>query len=124
MFESSPGGNLGFEPDFKLSQEMVDIMGHKVDSAPFKQFATLCVQAYLALRPHYHAFIDLVSLMLDTKLPCFRGKTIQQLRTRFAPEMSDRDAAKYMMTVINTCYNNIRSKMYDQLQYFQNEIPY
>uniref|UniRef100_A0A7E4V1C1 1-phosphatidylinositol 4-kinase n=1 Tax=Panagrellus redivivus TaxID=6233 RepID=A0A7E4V1C1_PANRE len=124
MFESSPGGNLGFEPDFKLSQEMVDIMGHKVDSAPFKQFATLCVQAYLAIRPHYNAFISLVSMMLDTKLPCFRGKTIQQFRTRFAPEANDRDAAKYMNTIINNCFNNMRSKMYDQLQYFQNDIPY
>lgn len=43
---------------------------------------------------------------------------------RFAPEMNEKDAAKYMMTVITNCYQNIRSKMYDQLQYFQNDIPY
>uniref|UniRef100_A0A915D0F7 1-phosphatidylinositol 4-kinase n=1 Tax=Ditylenchus dipsaci TaxID=166011 RepID=A0A915D0F7_9BILA len=124
MFESSPGGNLGFEPDFKLSQEMVDIMGHKMESAPFRQFATLCVQVYLAVRPYYQAFISLVSLMLDTRLPCFRGKTIQQLRNRFVPEATDREAARYMMTIINNCYTNVRSKMYDQLQYIQNDIPY
>lgn len=62
--------------------------------------------------------------MLDTKLPCFRGKTIQQLRYRFMPEATDREAAKYMMSVINSCYTNVRSKMYDQIQYIQNDIPY
>lgn len=124
MFESSPGGNLGFEPDFKLSQEMVAIMGGKMEAPAFRLFASLCVQAYLALRPFEKSFIGLVSLMLDTRLPCFRGKTIQQFRERFAPHMSDRDAAKYMMQIIRNCFLNVRSKMYDQLQYIQNEIPY
>lgn len=124
MFESSPGGNLGFEPDFKLSSEMVAIMGGKMEAAPFRKFASLCIQAYLALRPYQESFIALVSLMLDTRLPCFRGKTIQQFRDRFAPNASDRDAAKYMMQIIRNCFLNIRSKMYDHIQYFQNDIPY
>uniref|UniRef100_A0AAF5D936 1-phosphatidylinositol 4-kinase n=3 Tax=Strongyloides stercoralis TaxID=6248 RepID=A0AAF5D936_STRER len=124
MFESSPGGNLGFEPDFKLSQEMVAIMGGKMEAAPFKQFVQYCIQSYLAIRPYYESFIALVSLMLDTGLPCFRGKTIQQFRARFSPDTSEREAARYMMTVINNCYMNVRSKMYDQLQYLQNDIPY
>uniref|UniRef100_A0A0N4ZV71 1-phosphatidylinositol 4-kinase n=1 Tax=Parastrongyloides trichosuri TaxID=131310 RepID=A0A0N4ZV71_PARTI len=124
MFESSPGGNIGFEPDFKLSEEMVAIMGGKMEAAPFKQFVQYCIQSYLAIRPYHKSFIALVSLMLDTNLPCFRGKTIQQFRARFSPDTSEREAARYMMTVINNCYMNVRSKMYDQLQYLQNDIPY
>jgi hypothetical protein len=50
-------------------------------------------------------------MMLDTKLPCFRGKTIQQLRARLVPEATDQEAAKFMMAIVNNCYTNLRSNV-------------
>ncbi|UJR22456.1 hypothetical protein I4U23_025514 [Adineta vaga] len=123
MFESSPGGNMRFEPDIKLTAEMILIMGDLTAPA-FLWFKELCIKGYLALRPYRQHFITLVALMLDTGLPCFRGHTLEQLNARFKPDSSETEAARYMDEVINRCAHSLRTRIYDYIQYQQNSIPY
>ncbi|KAJ9109086.1 hypothetical protein QFC21_000414 [Naganishia friedmannii] len=124
LFDIGPGG-VKFEPNsFKLSHEMVVLMGGR-ESQGYRMFQELTVKAFLAIRPYAEQLIDTVHLMLGTGLPSFKGEpTIKRLRDRFQLHLSERAAAEYMMGVIKNAHENYRSTVYDGFQKAQNGIPY
>ena len=50
--------------------------------------------------------------------------TLHHLRNRFQPNLSDREAAEFMLDRIQESYNNYRTNLYDAFQKRQNGIPY
>ncbi|KAH8915531.1 hypothetical protein BT69DRAFT_1288690 [Atractiella rhizophila] len=124
LFDIGPGG-IKFEPNsFKLSHEMVVLMGGK-DSDGFRAFSQLTVKAFLACRPFVEEVCTLVNLMMETELPSFKGQgTIHRLRERFRPDLGERAAAEHMEGIIRNAFENSRSVAYDQFQKIQNNIPY
>lgn len=124
LFDIGPGG-VKFEPNsFKLNHEMVVLMGGR-ESQGYRMFCELTVKAFLAIRPFADQLVDTVHLMLGTGLPSFKGEpTIHRLKERFQLQLTEREAARYMMGVIKNAHENFRSVFYDGFQKAQNGIPY
>ncbi|XP_057436826.1 phosphatidylinositol 4-kinase alpha 1 [Lotus japonicus] len=126
ILETSPGGNMRFESaHFKLSHEMTQLLDPSgvMKSDTWSQFLSLCVKGYLCARRHMDGIITTVALMLDSGLPCFsRGDPIGNLRKRFHPEMSEREAANFMTHVCKDAYNKWTTAGYDLIQYLQQGI--
>ncbi|CAL9218237.1 unnamed protein product [Arabidopsis halleri] len=126
VLETSPGGNMRFESaHFKLSHEMTQLLDPSgvMKSKTWHQFVSLCVKGYLAARRHMDGIICTVQMMLESGLPCFsRGDPIGNLRKRFHPEMSEREAAHFMIHVCTDAYNKWTTAGYDWIQYLQQGI--
>ncbi|WCJ33866.1 Phosphatidylinositol 3- and 4-kinase family protein [Euphorbia peplus] len=127
IFEISPGNNLNFEnAHFKLSHEMTQLLDPSgaMRSEIWFRFLSLCVKGYLAARRYMDGIINTVELMLDSGLPCFsRGDAIANLRRRFRPELSEREAANFMIIeVCGDAYNKWSTLGYDLIQYLQQGI--
>ncbi|BBM99121.1 phosphatidylinositol 4-kinase A [Marchantia polymorpha subsp. ruderalis] len=126
ILETSPGGNMRFESaQFKLSHEMTQLLdpSGSMKSDTWHRFVSLCVKGYLVAREHMDGIINTVQLMVDSGLPCFsRGDPIGNLRKRFHPEMSEREAANFMIKTCKDAYNKWTTAGYDLIQHLQQGI--
>lgn len=125
MLSIAPGGGILEVSPFKLTTEMINVMGGDANSPSYALFSELCVKGYLASRVYAEEIISIVQLMLQSGLPCFKGDvTIRKLRERFQLDKSERGAADFMIACIRQSHENTRVGLYDLFQFAQNGIPF
>ncbi|KAK5936701.1 phosphatidylinositol-4- kinase [Knufia obscura] len=126
LFDISPGGVRFERAPFKLTPEMLAVMGgtDPNTSQSYRWFEELTVKAFLCSRQYCGKLLHLVSLMLDSGLPCFKPETMRNLRARFVLEKSEKEAAEYMVGLVKRSAANFSTKVYDEFQLLTNGIPY
>lgn len=123
-FDIAPGGIKFERAPFKLTTEMVAVMGGSADHQSFKWFEELCVKAFLASRQYCEKLSQIVLLMMDSGLPCFKPESVRFFKERFVLEKNDREAADFMKDMIRKSYASYSTGFYDQFQLLTNGIPY
>lgn len=123
-FDIAPGGIKFERAPFKLTSEMLAVMGGSTDHQSFKCFEELCVKAFLASRQYCEKLSQIVWLMMDSGLPCFKPESVKHFRERFVLDRSEREAADFMKGLIKTSYSSYSTGIYDQFQLLTNGIPY
>jgi len=123
-FDIAPGGIRFERAPFKLTSEMMAVMGGGTDHQSFKWFEELCVKAFLASRQHTETLSQIVLLMMDSGLPCFKPESVRHFKERFVLEKTEREAADFMKNLIKTSYASYSTGFYDQYQLMTNGIPY
>jgi len=105
-FDIAPGGVKFERAPFKLTSEMMAVMGKSTEHQAFKWFEELCVKAFLASRQYVEKLSQLVLLMMDSGLPCFKPETVKHFKERFVLEKSEREAADFMKFLIKKSYSS------------------
>jgi phosphatidylinositol 4-kinase len=132
-FDIAPGGVKFERAPFKLTPEMIAVMGgnkpgHNNDptktSQSYRWFEELTIKAFLASRQYCGQLCHMVSLMLDSGLPCFKPETMRNFRSRFVLHKTEREAAEFMRACIRTSEGSVSTKVYDEFQLLTNGIPY
>jgi phosphatidylinositol 4-kinase len=123
-FDIVPGGVKFEMAPFKLTHEMVLVLGGSHTTQAFQWFEELCVKGYLACRPYMETIVRCVNPMLESGLPCFKEATIRKLRARFVPARSEKEASLYMKGLVRKSMESMSTKGYDEFQRLTNGIPY
>jgi phosphatidylinositol 4-kinase len=123
-FDIAPGGIKFERAPFKLTGEMLAVMGGSQDHQSFLWFEELCVKAFLASRPYAEKLSQIVLLMMESGLPCFKPESVKHFKERFVLERNERDAAQFIRDLVKKSAGSYSTGIYDQFQLMTNGIPY
>lgn len=123
-FDIVPGGVKFEVAPFKLTHEMVMVLGGSENTQAFQWFEELCIKGFLACRPYMETIVRCVTPMMESGLPCFKENTIKKLRQRFVPNKTEKDALLFFRGLIKKSMESYYTKGYDEFQRLTNGIPY
>ncbi|KAH9909251.1 hypothetical protein F4778DRAFT_715987 [Xylariomycetidae sp. FL2044] len=123
-FDIAPGGVKFERAPFKLTGEMIAVMGGSTEHQSFKWFEELCVKAFLACRPYAETLSQIVLLMMESGLPCFKPDSVSHFKERFVLDKNEREAAEFVRDLVKKSAGNYSTMVYDQFQLMTNGIPY
>ncbi|KAI1156175.1 phosphatidylinositol 3 [Nemania diffusa] len=123
-FDIAPGGVKFERAPFKLTNEMLLVMGGNTEHQAFKSFEELCVKAFLACRPYAEKLSQIVLLMMESGLPCFKPESVDHFKERFVLEKNEWEAAEFVKDLVKKSAGSYSTMVYDQFQLMTNGIPY
>jgi len=125
----APGGIASLEAavPFKLTREMVDVLGGPEAPLYTETFVDLCTAALRAVREHADTLLSLAEVtMLAPALPCFAQGTgrapIDELRRRLMLNVPDEHLRDQVRELVNSSYDHKNSRLYDHFQKWSNNI--
>lgn len=105
-----------FAPAVKLCPEIIEIMGGK-NSGYYVTFMKRCLSCFLILRKNAHVILDILELMLDAGINDINQTTIAKIKTRFALDVSDKEAITTLTSDIEKGFENVLPKMMDNFHH-------
>ena len=127
FFLTNSPGKLNMESaPFKLTKEMIDLMGG-YKGEMFNYYIMLMYKSFLVLRKYSGELSKLVEMMLPgDDLPCFYDQTraVKDFRSRFCLEVSDEECLAVIQSLVFSSAENWRTDQYDVYQWITNNILY
>lgn len=128
VFGIAPGGSFSLEMStpFKLTEEMLDVMGG-LRSSLFSEFVTLFCCGFLALQAYRDTFLTIVEITCEeSTFKCFEGKDtkefLDKLRERFCPNKTKEETVAFALDLIKQATTSYGTRQYDLYQYMSQGI--
>ena len=125
---SAPGGAVSLEggAPFKLTREMVDVLGGPTAPLFTVTFVEMCTAALRAARAHAQTLLALVELtMFRSGMKCFAdaGRApLDALRERLMLSVPDAVLNEHVRRLVMKAYDNLGTRAYDSFQWHSNGI--